>query len=183
VDDPLISLLAAVFGLAGGVLLVSSLLKPQWPGRRRWVVANSVVVLVALGVGLPGKLHASLDVLDAKHDANSMTYEQQAHERCLQDMGRADLGEALAFARRRMGEDASYYASTSSPSLACVILNLMPRRPVREVDFDPAHDWIVLDGVAPEQLGGTLGEQARRADRFVSYSDSFKLLPPEGDAQ
>jgi hypothetical protein len=183
VVGPLITLLAAVCGLAGGVLLVSSLLRPHWPSAPRWLAATSVVALVALGVGLPGKLQASLDALDVKHDTFSSTSESQARERCLRDMGRADLVEALAFARERMGEDARYHAITSAPSLACVILNLMPRRPVREVDFDPARDWIVLDGVAPEQLGGTLGERARRANRYVSYSDSFKLLPPEGGAQ
>jgi hypothetical protein len=182
-DSPLITLVAALFGLAGGVLLVSSVLAPHWASPRCWVVATSVVVLVALGVGLPGKLQASLNALDAQREASASTYEQQARERCLNDMGRADLVEALAFAREQMGDDAHYYARTKSQSVACVMLNLMPSRPVRKVDFDPADDWIVLDGVAPEQLSGAVGARARQKDRRLRYSESFELLPPEASAR
>jgi hypothetical protein len=181
--SPLINLFTAACGLTIGVLVVSGMLADRWPVARRWVVATSAVIFVALGVGLPEKLHAQLDLLDGQHDTNSMTYEQQAHERCLNDMGRPDLAAALAFARDKMGDDAHYYAQTSSRSLACIVVNMMPSRPVRLADFDPARDWIVLDGVAPDQLGPELAAQARQQDRFLSYSDSFRLLPPEGRAQ
>jgi hypothetical protein len=182
-DSPLINLFTALCGLAIGVLVMSSVLAPHWPVARRWVVATSAVVFVVLGVGLPSKLHASLDLLDGQHDTNSKTYEQQAQERCLNDMGRPDLAAALAFARDKMGGNAHYYAQTSSRSLACIVVNLMPSRPVRLADFDPARDWIVLDGVAPDQLGPELADEARQKDRFLSYSDSFSLLPPEAVAQ
>jgi hypothetical protein len=98
-------------------------------------------------------------------------------------MGRPDLPAALAFAREQMPDGARYYARTRSPSVGCLMLNLFPREPVRSVDFDRARDWLVLDGVAPKELGtADLRDQARQTSRQVTGSpaDSFVLIPPEG---
>jgi hypothetical protein len=182
-DAPALNLATALLGLAGAVLLVLTLLVRDGRAGRPWVAATLIVVVVVLGVALPGKLRGQLQGLDAQHDAFASTYEQQAHERCLRDMGRADLATALAFARERIPAGATYYARTRSQSVGCVMLNLFPREPVRRADFDAARDWLILDGVPPSQLGTpALRERARRADLALpdSPSASFSVIHPDG---
>jgi hypothetical protein len=185
VDTPAINLITALCGLAGAMLIASTFIRPESPARRRWVASAVLVVVVVLGVALPGKLRGDLNALDSQHDAYGSTYEQLAHERCLRDMGREDLQAALAFARERIPDDATYYARTRSQSVACVMLNLFPREPVTRSDFDPARDWLVLDDVDASRLGSTaLGERARHSDFAVpgSPSESFLVIPPDGAA-
>jgi hypothetical protein len=180
---PALHLATALLGLAGAVVVVVSLLARDGRAARPWIAATAIVVVVVLGVALPSKLHVQFDALDAQHDAFASTYEQQAHERCLRDMGRPDLSAALAFARERIPEDATYYARTRSQSVGCLMLNLFPREPVRPGDFDAAHDWLVLDGVSATQLRApALRERAGHLDLGVpgSPSESFVVIPPDG---
>jgi hypothetical protein len=182
-NAPAITLAAALLGLAGAMLLVTTLMVRDVRAPRPWVAATTIVVVVVLAVALPGKLHGQLIRLDAQHDAFAATYEQQAHERCLHDMGREDLTAALAFARERIPQDATYHVATRSPSVACLMLNLFPREPVRRADFDAARDWLILDGVSPDGFdAAALRERARRVDLAVpgSPSESFVLIPPDG---
>ena len=182
-DAPALNLATALLGLAGAVLLVATLIVRDGRAPRPWVAATSIVVVVVLVVALPGKLHSQLKALDGQHDAFASTYEQQAHERCLRDMGREDLRVALAFARERIPENATYYARTRSPSVGCLMLNLFPREPVRPADFDSARDWLILDDVHPRRLEtSALRERARRVDLAVpgSPAESFVLIPPDG---
>jgi hypothetical protein len=133
---------------------------------------------VVLAAGLPGKLRANLDALGVQRGANAGTYEQEAHERCLHDLGREDLVQALAFAREQLPDDARYYVHTRSTP--CVMLNLFPSEPVRARDFDASRDWLVLDDLAGRDLPDGIAPAARAADRRVSFSPSFALVAPEG---
>jgi hypothetical protein len=185
-DTPAIHLATALLGLVGAVVLVTTFLVRDGRTPRAWIAATSIVVVVVLAVALPGKLRAELDALDAQHDMNGSTYEQQAHERCLRDMGRGELPAALAFARERIPDDATYYVRTRSPSVGCLMLNLFPREPVRRADFDPAGDWLIVDGVEASELGTpALSERAAHEDLAVpgSPSESFVVIPPDGAAR
>lgn len=176
-SGPAIDLITAVCGLGVGVLFVAGMLQRQWATPYRWVAAALLVTVVVLAAGLPGKLRADLDALDGQRKASAGTYEQQAHERCLRDLGREDLVEALAFARERLPDDARYYVDT--PSIPCVMLNLFPSEPVRAGDFDPKRDWLVLDAAGGDLPEG-IASAARAAERRVSFSPSFELIAPEG---
>ena len=180
-DSPVITLLAALCGLGLALAVVSALLQPQWPARNRWAVAASVVAVVVLGVALPTKLQGSLNSLNAQRHVYAGTYERQAHERCLNDMGRPDLIGPLAAARKRIGEDGRYYARTTARSIACLIFNMFPSAPVAAPDL--ARDWILLDSVQPEQLEPGLREVAQRRGIQLRKSPSFILVPPERAAQ
>jgi len=177
VNAPAINLMTAVCGLGIGVLFVAGIVQRHSATAHRWVAASLLVAVVVLAAGLPGKLRANLDALDAQREANAGTYEQQAHERCLHDLGREDLVRALAFARERLPDDARYYVKT--PSVPCVILNLFPSEPVRARDFDVRRDWLVLDRAAPEDLPAGIASAARAAQRRVAFSPSFALIAPE----
>ena len=129
--------------------------------------------------GLPGKLKGDLDGLNAQRKANALVYEQRAHERCLQDLGRADLVAALAFARERLPDDARYYART--PSIPCVAFNLFPSELVPAGEFDPGRAtgscstaWIPKGSPAP------LASAARATDRRATFSPTFAVVAPEG---
>jgi hypothetical protein len=172
------NLFTAVCGLAVGVLFVAGMMQRQWATPYRWVAASLLVAIVVLAAGLPGKLRANLDALDVQREANAGTYEQEAHERCLRDLGREDLVQALAFAREQLPDDARYYVNT--PSTPCVMLNLFPNEPVRAADFDATRDWLVLDDVAGGDLPARVAPAARAAERRVSFSPSFALIAPEG---
>jgi hypothetical protein len=185
VHGPAINLLTSLLGIAGAVLLIGAALVPLWSARERWIAAVAVVTVVVLGVALPGKLRSGLEALDRQHDAYAASYEQLAHERCLRDMGRDDLPDALAFAREQIPEGARYYARTRSQSVGCLMLNLFPREPVRSQDFDSQRDWIVLDGVRPSKLATpALRRQARRTDLRDpdTASSTFVLVRPEAPA-
>ena len=175
---PAINLVLALCGLAVGVLFVTGLLQRGWTSQRRWVAAASLVPVVVLAAGLPGKLKGDLDALEAQREGNAAVYEQLAQERCLRDLGRDDLLPALAFARERLPGDARYYVGT--PSIPCVTLNLMPRELVRAGDFNPARDWLVLDSAEPFDLPSQVESAAQAKDRRVEFSPSFALIPPEG---
>jgi hypothetical protein len=179
-SSPAITLLTAVCGLGVGILFVAGLLQRQWPGRYPWLAAASLVPVVVLAAGLPGKLKGNLDVLNAQRKTSAVVYEQRAHERCLQDLGRGDLVAALAFARERLPDDARYYART--PSIPCVALNLFPSELVPAGEFDPRRDWLVLDGLNPEGLPAPLASAAQATDRRITFSPSFALVAPEGVA-
>ena len=176
--SPAINLLTAVCGLGVGVLFVAGLLQRGWTTQYRWVAAASLVPVVVLAVGLPGKLKGDLDALNAQRRANAGVYEQQAHERCLKDLGREDLVGALAFVRERLPHDARYYVRT--PSIPCVALNLFPSELVRASDFDPRRDWLVLDRADPDELPARVESAARATDRRVEFSPTFALVSPEG---
>jgi len=180
VTSPAINLLTAVCGLGIGVLFVRSLLQRQRPAQYQWVAAASLVPVVVLAAGLPGKLKGDLDALNAQRVANAGVYEQRAHERCLKDLGREDLVDALAFARARLPEGARYYVRT--PSIPCVALNLFPSELVRAGDFDPKRDWLVLDRADPDELPAEVQSAARATDRRIEFSPSFALVAPEGVA-
>jgi hypothetical protein len=153
------------------VLLVGGLIVP-----RSWALAAALVMVVVLGATLPARVRESGRILDAQRVANRGGFEQGARERCLLDMGRADLVEALAFAREQIPEDAHFALTTKSPSLACFTVNLLPREPVRPGGFDPARDWRILDQASPREvrrLAPTGG---------VVHSPSFVLVPPRSGA-
>ena len=177
-SSPAITLLTAVCGLGLGVLLVAGLLQRHWTAQYRWVAAASLVPVVVLAAGLPGKLKGDLDGLNAQRKASALISEQQAHERCLKDIGREDLVDALAFARERLPGDARYYVRT--PSIPCVAFNLFPSELVPAGEFDPRRDWLVLDGLNPEGLPEPLASAAEATDRRVTFSPSFALVAPEG---
>ena len=178
---PALNLLAAVCGLGLGVLFVAGLLQRHGTARYRWLAAASLVPVVVLAAGLPGKLKGNLDALDAQRKAYAGVYEQQAQERCLRDLGREDLVPALASVRERMPPDARYYVKT--PSIPCVALNLFPSELVRESDFDPKRDWLVLDRAAPGELPEQVRSAARATDRREELSPSFAVVRPEGGTQ
>jgi hypothetical protein len=157
--------------------LVAGMLQRQAATPYRWVAASSLVAVVVLAAGLPGKVRGNIDALDAQRKANAGTYEQQAHERCLHDLGREDLVQALAFARGQLPDDARYYVATRS--IPCVMLNLFPREPVRAADFDAKRDWLVLDDAAGGDLPARVAPAARAAERRISFSPSFALIAPE----
>jgi hypothetical protein len=171
--SPLVTLLFLVLGLTAGVLLVGSLVQ-QRPVSSRWVVAAAIVGVVVLAAHWPGKLRVSGQVLDAQRAGTAAINEPAARERCLHDMGRADLVDALAFARMQMPDDARFYMETDSPSLACLTINLLPREPVRRQDFDPARDWTILDGAA--------AREASTSPRHLVHSPSFILVRPNAEA-
>lgn len=177
-SGPAINLLTAVCGLGVAVLFVAGMLQRQWRTAYRWVAASLLVTVAVLAAGLPGKLRGNLDALGVQRGANAGTYEQEAHERCLRDLGREDLVEALAFAREQLPDDARYYVHT--PSTPCVMLNLFPSEPVRAGDFDARRDWLVLDDRAGGDLPAGIASAARAAERRVSFSPSFALIAPEG---
>jgi hypothetical protein len=167
-SSPLITLLLLALGIAAGVLLLGSLVQWRSPAGR-WAVAAAIVAVAVLATHWPGKLRYSGQVLDSQR-ANAGTHEQAARERCLRDMGRPDLVEALAFAREQIPEDARFEVRTSSPSAACITINLLPREPLRTDDFDPSRDWKVLDRVPPEDAS---------SPRNIAHSPSFILVRPE----
>ena len=177
-SSPALTLLLTVCGLGIGVLFVAGVLQRHWPVRYRWLAAASLVTVVGLAVGLPGKVKGDLDGLNAQRKANALVSEQQAHERCLQDLGRPDLVAALAFARERLPDDARYYART--PSIPCVAFNLFPSELVPAGEFDPKRDWLVLDGLDPEGLPAPLASAARATDRRATFSPTFAVVAPEG---
>lgn len=180
-SSPALTLLTAVCGLGVGVLFVAGLLQRHWTVRYRWVAAASLVPVVVLAAGLPGKLKGDLDALNGQRKGNALVSEEQAHSRCLRDLGRGDLVDALAFARQRMPDDARYYVRT--PSIPCVAFNLFPSELVRATDFDPRRDWLVIDGTNLEGLPEPLASAARATDRRVEFSPTFALVAPEGSTQ
>jgi hypothetical protein len=166
--SPLITLFLLVLGLAAGVLLLATLVPWRSPAGR-WALATAIVAVAVLAAHWPGKLRYSGQVLDSQR-ANAGTYERAARERCLHDMGRPDLVEALAFAREQIPEEARFEVKTNSPSSACLTINLLPREPLRAEDFDPSRDWIVLDRVPPDDASSA---------RNIVHSPSFILVRPE----
>lgn len=177
--SPLITLLAYALGLGAGVALLVGLLSGRPPGARGWALAAVAVAVVALGAGLPAKLRDGGYVFDQQRRTYAGTDERAAREKCLNDNGRPDLVEALAFARERMPEQARFYV-TSTHSVACIMINLFPRRPVRPADLDPARDWQVLDGTIPAPLQDELPDpgDADPAGRYLVHSPSFVLVRP-----
>jgi hypothetical protein len=167
-SSPLVTLLLLVLGLGAGVLLVGGMIYP-----RSWAVAAALLGVTVLGVFLPVRLRDSGRVLQAQRASSAGVYEDEARERCLQDMGRADLVESLAFAREQIPEDARFALTTHSPSLACFTLNLLPREPVRSDDFDPARDWRILDRAPPGRV------DPPATGEVVAHSPSFVLVRPE----
>ena len=177
-SSPALTLLTALCGLGVGVLFVAGIFQRHWAAAYRWTAAASIVAVVVLAAGLPGKLKWQLDLLSGQRKANLNTYEQMAHERCLKDLGREDLVEALAFAREQLPDGARYHVRT--PSIPCVALNLFPSELVPLGGFDPKRDWLVLDRVDPEgPLPKPIAPAARSADRRISFSPSFALIAPE----
>jgi hypothetical protein len=178
VTSPAINLFTALCGLGLGIVLVAGLLQRHSTAQSRWVAAASLVSVVVLAAGLPGKLNGDLNTLRAERRANTSVSEQQAHERCLRDLGRGDLVDALAFTRERIPGDARYYVRT--PSIPCVAFNLFPSELVRVTDFDPRRDWLVLDRANLDDLPEEVQSAARATDRRVEFSPSFALVAPEG---
>jgi hypothetical protein len=159
-----------VLGVGVGVLLVHGLI------QTRWALAAALVAVVLLGASLPARVRESGRILDAQRASNRGGNELAARERCLHDMGRADLVEALAFARAQIPEDARFKLRTNSPSLACFTVNLLPREPVRPADFDPARDWRILDRAPP-------GKVRPPGAGALVHSPSFVLVPPDTVAE
>ena len=85
-SSPAITLLTAVCGLGLGVLFVAGLLQRHWAPQYRWVAAASLVPVVVLAAGLPGKFKGNLDAFNAQRKTSALVSEQQAHERCLKDL-------------------------------------------------------------------------------------------------
>ena len=177
--SPLITLLAYALGLGACVALVVGLLPGRPPGPRVWALAAVAVPVAALGATLPVKLRDSGHALDQQRQTYAGTAEQTAREKCLNDNGRPDLVDSLAFARERIPEDARFYVA-STHSVACMMVNLFPRRPVRAADLDPARDWQVIDRKIPARLRGALPEpgDADPAGRYLVHSPAFVLVRP-----
>ena len=146
-SSPLITLLLLVLGVGFCMLLANSLIQV-----RSWVLLAALVGVLLMAVYVPVGLRNSGLVLDGQRTANKGVYEEQARERCLLDMGRGDLVASLGRARAQIPEDARFSLTTHSPSLACFTLNLLPRLPVRQGDFDPTRDWRILDRAPPGKL-------------------------------
>jgi hypothetical protein len=180
VDSPLLTLLALVAGLVGGVLLVAGLQQARPQGARAWTMAIVTTVLVALAASWGWSLRDRANKLVDQRSAYAGTSESAAIERCLHDSGRPDLAPALAFARNHIPEDRRYRLVTDSGVLPCVALNLLPRRPVDESEFDPALDWIVYDAV-PDDIGReAIGQQGlpEGERRYLAHTPAFVLVRP-----
>lgn len=182
-SSPLITLAVLLIGLGAGVLLVASLLRGSSPAVHSWSLAAAIVAVVALGAYWPGKLRGSAQVLDGQRITYAATDERTAREKCLNDMGRPDLVQALAFAREQIPEDAEFAVTTNSPSVACLMINLFPRRPVAVAD--PARHWTVFDRTAPANVVEDATRQQRLPEaerRYLTHSPSFILVRPEPEA-
>lgn len=184
-SSPLYFLLTALVGLGAAVFLLSDVAKRFRPARDRWILSAAVVGVVVLAASVPGKLHSSTRVLNEQRKLYRETGEDTARARCLNDMNRPDLVESLEFARQTIPGDAGFVVKTSAQSIACIMDNLFPRRPVREWEYDPASHWIVLDAVAPDQVSPDLGairDAALDESRHVTHPPSLILVRPEGEA-
>ena len=169
-SSSLTTLLLLLAGLVAGVVILASLL-PRGP--RVWLLAAVAAVFVALAAFTPGAAREGARGLDYQRTLNAGTSEIAARERCLNDIGRPELRAAAAFTRERIPEDARFLLRTNSQIRPCFTLNVLPRLPANEDDFDPERDWIVYDRAIP-------AGELENADRDLVYSDTFFLVRPEG---
>ena len=174
--SPLITLLLLLLGLGAGVLLVGSVFRTT-----SWPATAALVGVVLLAAALPVELRESSRVLNVQRVSNAGVSEPAARERCLNDMGRTDLVDALAFAREQIPEEARFSVRTTALSPACFALNLLPRLPAPPDDFDPARDWTILDHVPPETVG-LPSEDGAPPGRYLTHSASFVLVRPGAEA-
>jgi hypothetical protein len=171
--SPLTTLLILVVGLGVAAVLVVSLL-PGWRGARAWLPATLAVVVTALIATAPGAARDGVRGLQYQRTLNANLAEITARERCLNDIGRPDLVAAVALTRERLPEDARFRLETGSQIRPCFTLNVLPRLPVPEGDFDPRQDWIIYDCTAPPDV-------LDDADPDLVLDDAFVLVPPEGE--
>lgn len=180
----LVTSLAFILGLGAAALIVASLLGGQRPRAQTWALAALAVTVAVLAVGWPGKLRDSAKVLNDQRKSYAATSEPVAKQKCLNDIGRPDLVEALAAAREWMPEDAEYVVSSNTPVVPCLIMNMFPRRPLRSADFDPERHWALFDGTGPEDVKAKAERQAGLNDsarRYLAVSDSLILARPESE--
>lgn len=180
----LVTSLAYILGLGAAALIVASLLGGERPRAQTWALAAAAVAVAVLAVGWPGKLRDSGKVLNDQRKTYAPTSEPVAKQKCLNDIGRPDLVEALAAARERMPEDAEYVVNSNTPVVPCLIMNMFPRRPLRSVDFDPERHWALFDGTAPEGVTTEAGRQAALAEparRYLTVSEALILARPESE--
>jgi hypothetical protein len=180
-------LLSLALGLAAAVMLVAGMVGGRWPATHRSVaLALVVVVVVALGAALPSLLRERVYQLNVQRTANSEAAERVARERCLNDIGRPDLVGALAFAREQIPERARFRLVTGSAVVPCVIFNMMPRRPARPQDFDPASDWTLYDRSVPLTVARAARRDARRPEgerRYLAQSSTFVIAVPTDEVE
>jgi hypothetical protein len=182
--SPLVTMVALLIGLGGAVVILASLLAGRRPRLQTWMLAAVAVTVAALAVTWPAKLRDSANVLNVQRHDFSGTSEAAARERCLNDIGRPDLVEALSVARRYMPPDAEFVVSSNSPVVSCLVVNMLPRRPVRSSDFDPAVHWALFDGTAAEDVRRETERQERLAEprrRYLAASDAVILARPEDE--
>jgi hypothetical protein len=180
-SSPVVTLLALVIGLGAAVALVAAITRGRFGGARAWLVAVAVVAVAGLAATWPVDLRDAATGIDEQRKAHAGTAEWEARARCLSDMSRPDLVEALDFARQVMPEDARYRLPTST-SPACLVTNLLPREPVHPANVDPARDWIIHDVAVPPEVRQAAVRDAQLPEtqrRFLLHPPNFVLVRPE----
>jgi hypothetical protein len=165
-SSPVVTLIGLVIGMGAALALVAALLPPTASRAQSWALAATIVAVVALVASWVPSLRDHAYALDQQRKAYSGTIERTAREQCAKDFSRPDLPGAFGAAREQIPEDARFALSPAT-MLPCFTLNLEPRLPAPDDQFDRARDWVIYDQPSEAMV------RAARRDR-----DAYPVAEP-----